>query len=278
MSVTIDQSFVSLWNDEVFQAFQRQGSQLLNTTRRGELNGNTVYWHKVGKGTASQKARHGVVPAMNQSHTTVNQTMTDYYAGDWVDRLDLLKTNIEERQLVTNAGAFALGRAADDLITTALNKGVADIAHGSTGMTTDKALEVVQRLADADVPFDGNVFAILPPKGFRDLSKGLGGTDSTEKALWSSLFRGGADKGSPTMSQSFQWLGINWIMFTGTPKSGSTWSCFAWHRTAVGMNWGDQVTADITWHGDRAAWFVNNWISMCSKRIEDTGVVQFEMQ
>lgn len=278
MSTTIDSAFISLWNDEVFEAFQRRGSKLLPTTRRGDLKGNVVYWQKVGKGTAATKARHGLVPVMNQTHSTVNATMEDYYAGDWVDRLDLLKTNIEERQLVTNGGAWALGRKADDLIITSLSKGSADIAHGSVGMTADKALEVVQRLSDADVPMDGQIYAILPPKGFRDLTKGIGGGDSTEKGLWSSLFRGGNDQGAPAMSDMFSWLGVNWIMHTGTPKSGSTWTCYAWHRTAVGLNWGEQVTADITWHGDRASHFVNNWISMCAKRIEDTGVVQFEMQ
>ena len=36
--------------------------------------------------------------------------LLDYFAGEWVDQLDELKTNIDERQVLANAGAFALGR------------------------------------------------------------------------------------------------------------------------------------------------------------------------
>jgi hypothetical protein len=46
-----------------------------------------------------------------------------------------------------------------------------------------------------------------------------------------------------------------------------------WHKTAVGYARGQEVTTDITWHGDRAAHFVNSMMSGGSIRIEDTGCV-----
>jgi len=33
------------------------------------------------------------------------------------------------------------------------------------------------------------------------------------------------------------------------------------------------VTTDITWHGDRAAWFVANWMSQGAALIDAEGVV-----
>ena len=53
---------------------------------------------------------------MNIDHTPVECFLTDYYAGDWVDQMDELKTNIDERTVITNAGAYALGRKTDELI------------------------------------------------------------------------------------------------------------------------------------------------------------------
>ena len=66
-------------------------------------------FQKVGKGTATTKARHGQVPVMNIDHEPVECTLADFYAGDWVDKLDELKVNIDERQVIANAGAYALG-------------------------------------------------------------------------------------------------------------------------------------------------------------------------
>ena len=57
----------------------------------------------------------------------------DYYAGDWFDQLDALKTNIDERQVIANAGAYALGRKTDDLIIAALTGTSQTITDGGHG-------------------------------------------------------------------------------------------------------------------------------------------------
>ena len=45
----------------------------------------------------------------------VEAQLVDYYVGEWIDRLDELKTNIDERQVLANTGAFALGRKTDEI-------------------------------------------------------------------------------------------------------------------------------------------------------------------
>src|ERR1700748_1161131 len=107
MSTLITQAFIKQFEAEVFQAYQRQGSKLRSTvrTKAGVIGASTVF-QKVGKGVASTKARHGNVPVMNLDHSTIEIALSDYYAGDWVDKLDELKTNIDERQIIANAGAY----------------------------------------------------------------------------------------------------------------------------------------------------------------------------
>ena len=58
------------------------------------------------------KARHGKVPVMDIDHKAVECVLTDYYTGDFADKLDEEKTNIDERRVLVNAGAFALGARA----------------------------------------------------------------------------------------------------------------------------------------------------------------------
>ena len=91
---------------------------------KDKLQGKDVTFQKVGKGVAGQKSRHGTVPVMNQNHTPVACSVADFYAGDWVDALDELKTNIDERMIVASGGAYALGRKVDDQINTAVRSGL----------------------------------------------------------------------------------------------------------------------------------------------------------
>ena len=106
---------------DVHLAYQQTGSKLKSTVRsKNNIVGYSTTFQKVGKGTASVKARHGLVPVMNLDHEPVECMLYDYYAGDWVDSLDELKTNIDERRIIASAGAYALGRKTDDLIISAL--------------------------------------------------------------------------------------------------------------------------------------------------------------
>ena len=122
MSATIDQAFVKQFQAEVHEAYQRQGSKLRPTVRsKTGIAGASTVFPRVGKGVAAAKARNGVVPVMNLDHTSVECFLQDYYAGDWIDRLDELKMNTDERAVVANAGAYALGRKSDELIIAALD-------------------------------------------------------------------------------------------------------------------------------------------------------------
>ena len=48
-------------------------------------------------------------------------------------------------------------------------------------------------------------------------------------------------------------------------------TCFWYHKSAVGHAIGQDVTTDITWHGDRAAHFVANSMSQGAALIEPCG-------
>ena len=163
MSATIDQAFVKQFQAEVHEAFQRQGSKLRPTVRsKTDVRGASTVFQKVGRGTAAAKARNGVVPVMNIDHSSVECFLQDYYAGDWVDRMDELKTNLDERMVAANAGAYALGRKTDQLIIAAFDSstreavGTAAGQTDSAGLTRAKVLLAFEMLGNADVPDDGN--------------------------------------------------------------------------------------------------------------------------
>ena len=121
MSTSIDQAFVKQFEREVHEAYQRQGSKLRGTVRvkTGVVGGATVF-QRVGTAAAQTKGRHAMVPVTGLDHSSVEVPLVDFYVGEWIDKLDELKTNIDERQVLAHAGAFALGRKTDELIVQAL--------------------------------------------------------------------------------------------------------------------------------------------------------------
>lgn len=277
MSTSIDQAFIKQYEAEVHEAYQRMGSKLRGTVRtKSGIVGQSTTFQTVGKGAASTKSRHGLVPVMNVDHTPVECTLADYYAGDWVDKLDELKTNIDERQVTVNAGAYALGRKTDDLIINALENATQGTSGGGagSGATIAKVFEALEQLNDNDVPDDGQRYGWVGNKQWNELMQAELGTGNfmpfsqAEYIGYDDLpFKGGI--------QAKRWLGVIWMAHSGLPLSGGDIrSCFVYHRSAVGHAIGAEVTTDITWHGDRAAHFISNSMSQGAVLIDGLGAFE----
>lgn len=271
MSTSIDNAFVTQFEREVHDAFQRMGSKLRGTVRlKTGIEGSSTTFQVIGKGSATTKARHGTITPMNQQHTAVSCNLEDFYAGDWVDRLDELKINIDERGAVARGGAWALGRKVDNQILTALD-GTTQTAVSwtvtSAAAIRNSLIEMVEALNSNDVPDDGERYAVLSPVAW---------SMASVVEEWSS--RDYVMEGDRPFAGRFQmkdWMGVKWMQHTGVPGKGTATSKqFAWHRSAVGYGEGMGITSDITWHGDRAAHFVNNMMSGGACLIEDEGVIE----
>lgn len=266
MSTTVERSFSKQFEKDVHLAYQRQGSKLRNTVRtRNKVKGASTTFQKVGRGTASTKARHGIVPVMNVDHDPVECVLADYYAGDWVDRLDELKTEHSEVQVLTRAGAYALGRKTDELIVARLDDSVNFAGGDSDGLTRDKVLAAFEMLGAADVPDDGQRHAVV---GWRQWSELLGIEEFANADYV------GDDALPWKGTQAKHWLGTMWMAHSGlTLGAGGVRLCHWYHKTAVGHASGQDVRTDITWHGDRAAHFVSNMMSQGACLIDPAGVV-----
>lgn len=273
MSNSIDQAFVKQFQAEVHEAYQRQGSRLRATIRtKADIRGTSTIFQKVGRGTAASKSRNGIVPVMNLDHTNVECFLQDHYAGDWIDRFDELKTNVDERAVVAHAGAFALGRKTDELIIAAMDASPVEAIGtnaGETdndGMTRNKVLLAFQALGANDVPDDGGRFAVVGWKQWSELLAvpEFANADyvGPDQLPW---------KGT---TQAKQWLGALWMPHSGLTKVGALRYCYFYHKTAVGHAAASEVVTDVTWHGDRAASFVNSMMSQGASLIDGQGVVR----
>lgn len=284
MSNSVDNAFIMQYEREVHDIFQRKGGFLRPTVRmKTGVVGKSTTFQVAGKGTATTKARNGVITPMNVDHTPVECTLEDFYAGDWVDKLDEAKTNIDERGVIARAGAFALGRKVDEQIITKLETTTEteiDWVQTSSAAIRNSMLKMGAALDDNDVSNDGDKYGLLSPQAWA--------AAMTVEEFSNSQFVGSDGlpftKGTAMGISFVDWNGVKWQSHTGVDGKGTSASSnYVYHKTAVGYATGahannnavnDVVAADITWHGDRASHFVNHSMSGGACLIDGTGVIK----
>jgi len=253
---------------DVHEAYQQRGSKLRGTVRlKTGVTGATAVFQKNGKGAAGKKTRHGNVPLMNVEHTSVTATLEDWYGADYIDHLDELKTNTDERLVVANAGAYALGRKVDELIVAKLAQASAVVPEAASGLTKAKVLEAFATLNGNDVPDDGNRFAVVGAHQWNellDISEFKSADFAGDRYPWL--------KGT----ESRTWLGITWMFHTGLPLSGGTRKCFLYHRSALGLAEGQEVKVFTDWVPEKAAHLVDHLLSAGAVLIDQDGVVEID--
>ena len=270
-STAIDASFIKHFEAEVHNAYQQQGSKLKKTVRfKDNITGTSTTFQVIGAQSVNQKSsRNAQLTPSAVTHAPVECTLSDWYAGQWVDKMDELKIGHDERQVLATAGAYALGRKTDDLIITALSSASQTAGTSSEALTKERILDAFKTLNTNEVPDDGDRFALVGPAQWNQLL-------SLEE--FSNANYVGNQHPMLSGSESRKWMGINWIMHTGLPTSGSgssaTTTCFIYHKSAVGLAAGQDISTDITWHGDYAAHYVNNMMSQGACLIDPKGVVK----
>jgi len=269
MATSITNAFITQFEAEVHMAYQRMGSKLKNLTRTvNGVNGNTVKFQKVAKGSANTKARHAEVVAMDLAHTNVSATLTDYYAADYVDKLDELKVNIDERQVVANSAAYALGRKTDSVITSVMENATALANNSSgtgTGMNLGKAQAMMELFNTNDVPDDQQRYWVVGPKQWSDLIN-LDQFSRVEYVGEGELpYAGGMT--------AKRWLGFLWFVHSGLETSGSTdRHTVAFHKSAIGMGIGSDVKTEVNYIPEKVSHLITSMLSIGGVLIDSDGI------
>jgi hypothetical protein len=245
-------------------AYQRMGSKLRNTVRSTNVTGSTARFQVIGKGTASTKTRNGDVSTMELAHTNVEATMADYYAAEYIDKLDELKININERQAVAQSAAAALGRQTDALIVAAMDAGANSTQIHDTSSAIEKAdlLTLFQTFGAEDIPEDGQRYLAMSPAGFADLFNINEFASSDYVGPQSLPFAGGM-----TMKE---FLGFK-IFSTSAVAGGKN---FAYHARAVGIGINSDVQTEVNYVPQKVAHLATSMMSMGSVVIDDDGVFE----
>lgn len=266
---TIDTAFVQEFEQGVHEAYQRKASvfKALVRSRSGVKNKTT--FQKYGSGSATTKARNAVIPPMNNAHTNVSVTTEDWYAGDFIDDLDLLRIHHDEMQASMNAGAYALGRKTDEQIVTAASGSTTTADETTNGATLAWATAVMVALGNNEVPDDGERYGII---GWEQWGKLM-----ALQQFSNSQYVGDDDLPFKSGTQAKRWMSIMWIPWSGYTRSTNSTN-YVFHRSALGLAIGQDVDSRITYEGTRAAWWAMNKMQMNSCLIDGNGVIKCSLK
>ena len=262
MANTIDVAFIKQFETEVHMAYQRMGSKLRNTVRTSNVTGSTTRFQKIGKGSATTKSRNGNVTPMELDHTFVEATMNDFYAAEYIDKLDELKININERQAVAQSAAAALGRKTDEILIAAMEGGANSSDLGANNAAVDRGtlLEVFEVFGTNDIPEDGQRFIAMHPKGYSDLFLIEEFASSDYVGPQNLPYAGGM-----TMKE---FLGFK-IFSTSAITVGTN---LAYHTTGVGLGVNADVTTEINYVPEKVSHLATSMMSMGAVVIDNQSV------
>jgi len=272
MAQSITNAFVTLFDEEVKQAYQ--GEALLRGTMRTRtgVQGNTVKFPKIGKGVATVRVPQTDVTPLNVTYSQVTATMSDYIAAEYSDIFHQSHVNFDERRELVQVVSKAIARRMDQLCIDALNaaSSPSTVATGVGGSTTNMNIEKLRAAAkalnDKNVPAEGR--HLLMHSSQLDALLGETEVTSSDFASVKALVRG----------EISSFMGFNIITMGdrdegGVPKP-STRSCFAWHQDSMGYAESISQKSEVNYIPEKTSFLVSSMFSAGAVAIDDEGIVK----
>ena len=260
MSFQVSTAFVQQYTTNVSLLLQQRGSKLRDAVTVGSYTGKAAKAvEQIGAVTAQARtSRHADTPLISTPHDARWVFPTDYEWADMIDDQDKLRMLIDPTSPYAVNGAYALGRAMDDLIITAalgtsmtgengststsFATATQQIAVGGTGLTIAKLRQARRILManEVDVAMDPLYIAVTATQ----LDELLGTTEvtSSDYNTVKTLVSGDIDT----------FLGFKFIQCErlGTDGSGDR-RCIAWAKSGLHLGIWNDITTKISERADK---------------------------
>jgi hypothetical protein len=278
-----------MFADDVKQAYQQSTSNLMNAVRvvRGVV-GSTYKFNTLTKGgSIKNKARFEDIVVMSDTsksltspgaytgstaqNATVTATLANYHAGEYVQSLDEIKTNIDMRSTFSQAIASAMARAADQAIVDSLDGGtptnIKYTAQGASGLNKAALLEVHEALNVLNVP-TGDRTLLISPAALSDLL-----TDTTLVSSDNGVITNQA----LTTGRIPNILGFQVVVSTLLTADSVVRKCYALHKQSVGLAVGSDLNVSINYVPQKASNLILGEMSLGAAFIDADGIVEIQV-
>ena len=254
----ITTAFVQQYKGNVEHLLQQKGSVLRDYVKVEQVYGKGAkLMEQVGAVVAQVRTtRHGDTPLIETPQAARWAHPVDYEWADLIDDQDKIRMLIDPESPFAINGAYALGRAMDDAIITAINgtaKSGADgtgsstlaaankIVHGSAGLNTTKLITARKKLLAAQVDKSERLICVYTAEQMEDL---MGDTqfENADYNTARALVQGEIDT----------WLGFKFVHCERLTSDGTSRlvPCFAESAICLGV-WND-IETQITERADKS--------------------------
>lgn len=270
MVMQVSNVFIDSFDAEVKLAYQ--GTKSLRDTVRVKTGvvGSTHRFPTAGAGVATQHNRGNDVVAMNGARDKVTVTLSDWDAFDYEDIMDIEKINFDDKRIIAESTAKAIGRREDQLIIDALEAAIVGgntVGNGTAAFSLTLVAEAANLLDANNVPSEDRtiIFTAKQKQQFLSSTTVTSADYNTVKALVA---------GQIDTFYGFKFITIGTRTEGGLPRAqGVEQYAFAYHKAAVGLAIGKDMTTMVDWVAEKLAWQIGCVYSAGAVVIEPTGIV-----
>ena len=289
MSFQVTTAFVEQYGANLYMLAQQKGSKLRNFVDSETVTGEEAFFEQLGATVAQLRtSRHGDSPLISTPHARRRVTMSDYEWGDMIDKQDKVRMLIDPASGYLQAGAYALGRALDDVIienatgtawtgkkgTVAVDLPTEQIipvdAGGSaSGLTIEKLIQAKSLFGknDVDIEDPNNMLTfVLSQAQLDDLLRTTEVTSADYNTV-RALVRG----------EVHTYMGFNFVRTQRTQMDGSNRVCFTFAKSGLKLAVGADITARVAERSDKSfSWYAYASMTIGGTRMEEKKVVRVD--
>ncbi len=272
MTVNAPTWFPTQYANRAMHIYQNKGNRLRPTvTQATRIEGaeKAVFW-LAGKSKAVKKTRNQRNVPSNAERKKFEVPLATWTAFDTVEEYDLDRMTVDEKEIVYQSGAMALGRATDieiyDVMKAAKPAADAGLDFSAGAFSAANALTLCAALQNDKVPWDGQVFCGLPSLQWNQFlaNKVVNSADQVKDLPFT--------KATDTRF----WNGVNWFLqveedpedFYRVPAANKQ-DLMIWHKSALG--WGNHTDLRVIpqWDNYEDWWTINMAAKGCATTMQE---------
>lgn len=273
MSTLAPTWFATQYANRAMHIYQSKGNRLrpmVSQATRIEGSEKAVFW-LAGKSVAKKHTRNQRNIPSNADRKKFEVALQTWISFDTVEEYDLDRMTVDEREIVYQSGAMALGRATDNEIYAVMQ---AAKAANDTGLdfsagafSAANALTLCAALQDDKIPWDGQVYCGLPSLEWNQLL--------ANKVVNSSDHVAGDLPFTKATDTRF-WNGVNWFLQVEEDdqtlyrsRAANKRDLMIWHKSALG--WGNHTDLRVIpqWDNYENWWTINMAAKGCATTMQE---------
>lgn len=267
-------AFQKQFRTEMIAGFEQNQSLLRDTvTTEVVVKGNEAEFLVADSGgaTATTRGVNGMIPARADDNTQTTVTLTEWHDLVRKTRFNIFASQGDQRALMQKTTMGVINRKVDSDIITELNTGTVN-----TGAAATASLALAQKskviLQNADVPWDGNIFALITP-AYEAYLMSIDAYASADYVDTKPLANSGA--GWSDAIKPKRWMDVNWIVHPNLPGKGTAAEkCFMYHRSAIGHAADtDGMNTAVGYDDEQDYSFARCSVYMGTQILQNSGVV-----